>query len=220
MYPRITACTRWRAVDGIIVSAFTRSILRWRGTMRRLAFAAAALPGSLFAMQMRPAQTGSGQAIVHAAPHTDSLAPLRHVDVPRMPAALRAVITDSETLHRYWMPPRTHGPVPVPAVDFSREMVLLAALGQWTDTGAGIRIDSVVTGHTVAGLTATVFVSIGVDGNGCIVGMAITHPADAVVIPRNEHVALIQFRERLVADSCPMTQWNAKFPKPRPSEKP
>lgn len=200
--------------------SFSRLISCWRDPRSRLTLAFVVLPAALVAMRPYPPHATSRQASPRTESRGDSLALLRRINVPRIRSALRAVVSDSETFRRYWTPPRARGPIPEPAIDFSREIVILVALGRWPDTGAGIRIDSVVTGHTVAGLSTTVWVGFAVVGNECVVNPAITYPADAVVVPRNRHAALVQFREYLVVDSCPMTQWRGKLPKPRESENP
>ncbi len=68
---------------------------------------------------------------------------------------------------------------PLPAVDFARETVLLAALGERSSGGHGVVVDSVY--DTGSELVATVRRSS--PGAGCAVTGALTQPVDAVRIP-------------------------------------
>lgn len=68
---------------------------------------------------------------------------------------------------------------PLPAVDFARETVLLAALGERTSGGHGIVVDSVY--DTGTELHAVVRRSS--PGAGCVVTGALTQPVDAVRAP-------------------------------------
>jgi hypothetical protein len=67
----------------------------------------------------------------------------------------------------------------LPAVDFAREAVLVAALGERSSGGHGIVVDSVY--DTGAELQAVVRRTS--PGAGCVVTGALTQPVDAVRIP-------------------------------------
>lgn len=81
-----------------------------------------------------------------------------------------------------------------PAVDFTQEMVLLAAAGRSATPGWSIRIDTVVT------RTDTLRVIIHAVAPRCLAGMTITYPWDAVRVARNDNV--VQFIRRPVVDWC------------------
>jgi hypothetical protein len=68
---------------------------------------------------------------------------------------------------------------PLPAVDFTRETVLVAALGERSSGGFGIVVDSVY--DTGSELQAVVRRTS--PGAGCVVTGALTQPVDAVRIP-------------------------------------
>src|ERR1051325_10138042 len=75
----------------------------------------------------------------------DSSATLLRSDFSGIEAPVRMVLGDSSSWSRLWsqlqidLPPRT-----LPAVDFRKETVLLAAIGSERTSGYGVRIDSVV----------------------------------------------------------------------------
>src|SRR3954468_2011565 len=93
----------------------------------------------------------------------------------------RVVIRDSTAWHRYWAD--IHRPfIPAPApppVDFTREVVLLAAMGTRPSGGFVIRIDSA----TVGAARLLVQVTQIVPGKGCVVPTVITQPVDMVRVP-------------------------------------
>jgi PrcB C-terminal len=82
----------------------------------------------------------------------------------------------------------------VPAVDFTQEMVLLAGLGRQATRGWNIRIDSVVMRRD------TMRVIIHSVGPQCMPGVLITHPWDAVRVPRSN--AVVQFVKRPFIEWC------------------
>ena len=67
----------------------------------------------------------------------------------------------------------------VPAIDFGREMVLVAALGGRSSGGYSILVDSVYD----AGSTLRAVVRKSSPGAGCIVTAALTQPVDVVRVP-------------------------------------
>lgn len=85
---------------------------------------------------------------------------------------------------------------PVPAVDFSREMVVVAALGRRPSGGWSIVVDSAVW----RGDAVEVFVRQLAPGRGCFTTAAISSPVDVVRVPRRD--APVRFREQVVREDC------------------
>jgi hypothetical protein len=83
---------------------------------------------------------------------------------------------------------------PVPAVDFTHEMVVLAGLGRQASSGWNIRIDTVVMRRD------TIRVIIHSVAPQCMAGMMITYPWDAVRVPRTD--AVVQFVKRPIIHWC------------------
>jgi hypothetical protein len=112
--------------------------------------------------------------------------------------SLRVVIADGASWRAYWQ--RVHAPVtpapPVPEVDFTREMVILASLGARGSGGYGIRVDSAYD----AGAYVEVVVRRSSPGSGCIVTAALTQPVDVVRIPARK--VPVRFRERTAVEPC------------------
>lgn len=139
-------------------------------------------------------------AVAPGGPRRDTLLSLRHIEGPRYRSPLRAVITDSVTLRRVWAAVGAPGySAAGPRVDFSKEMVIYAALGSQPTTGWGIRVDSVSS--TVERI-ATVFVTVTIP-EGCVVGLAFTQPVDAVVVRYTRQTPLVRFAEQIDARGCP-----------------
>jgi hypothetical protein len=86
---------------------------------------------------------------------------------------------------------------PLPAVDFSREMVLVAGMGVRSSGGYSIRIQS--ARQTAQGLAVTVHSES--PGAGCGVFAALTYPADLVVVPRTS--GTVRFVESAATRHCP-----------------
>ncbi|MGH7631304.1 MAG: protease complex subunit PrcB family protein [Gemmatimonadales bacterium] len=93
----------------------------------------------------------------------------------------RAVIRDSTAWAAFWT--QAHALVepapPVPAVDFDKEMLLVAALGTRSSGGHAVTIDSVARGATLRA-----FVTAVAPGADCMTTMAITWPVQVVRVPR------------------------------------
>ncbi|WP_242345270.1 protease complex subunit PrcB family protein [Anaeromyxobacter terrae] len=96
----------------------------------------------------------------------------------------RLVVRDEPTWAEAWA--TIHGPVselpPLPAVDFSREMVLVAAIGQRPSGGYTVTFSAVTA--VGDGLRATVQESA--PGPGCGTATVITSPVVAIRVPRVE----------------------------------
>ena len=84
----------------------------------------------------------------------------------------------------------------VPAVDFAREMVVVAARGGRPSGGYGIVVDSA----TLHGATLVVHVRATSPGPRCSVTGALTAPVDAARLPR--HDGPVEFRERAEVTRC------------------
>ena len=117
--------------------------------------------------------------------------------------AARVVVRDAARWQAQWNTiwGRTT-PVPaLPAVDFTREMVVVAAMGGRSNGGYTIRIDSVTAS---AGLTpgggALVWVSSTSPGPRCVTTQALTAPVDAVRMPLVG--GPINFHERALVTNC------------------
>ena len=112
--------------------------------------------------------------------------------------SLRVVIGDGASWRAYWQ--RVHARVapapPVPEVDFTRDVVILAALGTRGSGGYGIRIDSAYD----AGAYVEVVVRRSAPGSGCLVTAAFTQPVDVVRIPARK--VPVRFREHAIVESC------------------
>ncbi len=101
---------------------------------------------------------------------------------------LRLVIRDRAQLNDFWRrlhTDPTHGPMsaipPVPEIDFSREMVVVAAMGQRGSSAYGIIIDGAceVADHL------EVFVR-SINGRRCTALAIMTAPVDVVRLPRTD----------------------------------
>ncbi|HET9423950.1 MAG TPA: protease complex subunit PrcB family protein [Gemmatimonadaceae bacterium] len=115
-----------------------------------------------------------------------------------IPDSLRIVIRDAESWREYWT--AIHRPfVPAPAlpeVDFTREMVVLAAMGSRPSGGYAVRID-----HAMAD-SARVILRIRsmIPGSGCAVPAVLTQPLDMARIPATTRV--IGFVEHVERIDC------------------
>jgi hypothetical protein len=110
----------------------------------------------------------------------------------------RVVIRDRARWREYWA--RIHSPfVPPPRepeIDFSREMVILAALGRRPTLGYDILIRSAT--RDSAGIEVQLRRSS--PGQGCTMGAAITEPVDLARIPASD--VQVRFTELIMATPC------------------
>jgi hypothetical protein len=110
----------------------------------------------------------------------------------------RFVVRDSDawrgtwqTIHRPFLPPP-----PVPPIDFSREMVVVAALGARPSEGYEVVFENVredTTGIEVA-------VRVSEPARGCPVAAVMTQPVDLARIPASARP--VRFRQRNVVVPC------------------
>lgn len=113
--------------------------------------------------------------------------------------SVRAVIRDAGEWSRYWAiinRPFIPQP-PEPAVDFSREAVIVASLGSRPTGGFTIRIDQV----TADADRLVVSVVRTQPGAGCALAAVVTQPVDVVRIPTPS--LPVVFAERVERTDCP-----------------
>jgi hypothetical protein len=108
------------------------------------------------------------------------------------------VLRDSVTWRRVWQ--RLNSPFipppPLPSVDFSREMVIVTAMGARPSAG----YDVVIEGADLDSTGIEVAVRRTTPGRGCPVAAVITQPVDLARLPASERP--VRFRERSVTTSC------------------
>ncbi len=85
---------------------------------------------------------------------------------------------------------------PVPDVDFTTEIVVLASMGTRPSGGFVVLIDGAVETEDKALIVEVTETSPGPD---CVVPALVTAPVDALVVPRFEHVS---FAERRQTTNC------------------
>jgi hypothetical protein len=151
-------------------------------------FMLVSLPG----YSQRRATPLAGQKTVEA----DSLRHLLQETYSGLHHAFRAVLQDSSNYREMW-DRATLGHRRLPAVDFSRDMVIVVAMGTRFSTGPSIRIQSV----RAAGPTLQVRVLLVAPGSGCVVGDMETYPVDMVRVPRDDR-AVVTFIERFEEERC------------------
>ena len=112
--------------------------------------------------------------------------------------AARIVVADRGEWERVWARMwHNHHPVPpVPAVDFDRELVIVAAMGARHTGGYSIRVDEARS----YGDHVTIHAVETSPGRGCVTTQAFTAPVDVVKIPRT--AAEIRFRTSPVVREC------------------
>ena len=138
-------------------------------------------------------------------------------DVPRPPVnsfqtdkSFRLVIKSSHEFNDFWkrftapIPP-SNGIPPPPEIDFSKEMVIVAAMGQRPTSGYWVFIDGACERDGQVEVFVNNVEKPTCPGHG--VFMSLTYPADAVRIPRTD--LPIVFRE--IQMSC--DQWHNQFKK-------
>jgi PrcB C-terminal len=110
----------------------------------------------------------------------------------------RRVITDSTMFAQLWRSAysrRGHQPA-VPAIDFSREMVIVASMGTRNTGGYTIAVDSV----RISGAELQVFVASRIPGPTCGTTAALTQPVVMVAVPRASLTA--RYVERVIPTDC------------------
>ena len=110
----------------------------------------------------------------------------------------RLVIRDQATWQQTWDSIyRFSFPVPaLPAIDFAREMVVVAALGQKPTGGYSIFVD----GGTETANGVTINVRAVSPGSGCAVTLALTQPVDIARVTRRD--GDVAFAEAHASQNC------------------
>jgi hypothetical protein len=113
-------------------------------------------------------------------------------------APARVVVRDLQTWQSLWAQIyRRHGAAPpLPTIDFSREMIIVAALGSRASGGYGIIID----GASWQGSGIAVTVRSISPGPRCGVTAALTQPVDIARMPRRD--GEVRFVERAEVSDC------------------
>jgi len=110
----------------------------------------------------------------------------------------RVVVRDAATWQAIWAQTFKGGSVPtIPVVDFSREMLVVVALGSHSSGGYGILIDGASEAGSDNVSVAVRSISPGV---GCGVTEAFTQPVDIARMPRRE--GAVGFVERTEVTEC------------------
>ncbi len=112
---------------------------------------------------------------------------------------LRAVVRDSATWQQTWAEIwQGHNPVPaLPPVDFQREMVIVAALGEKPTGGYSILLDGVL--DSASGLT--VLVRTVARSARCDTTLTLTQPVDVARVTRRD--GPVSYVERAETQDCP-----------------
>ncbi len=145
-----------------------------------------------------PASATADSPAPRAATVVDSTATLFHASQSGYDEPGTLVIRDRAAWEAAWA--RLHrggGAPPAPAVDFGRDMVLVAALGARPTGGWDVAIDR-VTPDASGG--ATVTYTAREPGEGCMSTQALTSPAVAVRAPRV--AGAVRFDRRGVRTPC------------------
>ena len=149
---------------------------------------------------------------MHANQNTDkgTPVPVRELDPkrtgPRRPLTtysgivkrLRVVIRDQDEWRELWKELFSRQqPVPsLPDIDFSREMLIVVAMGEVNTGGFTIMVDGVYEKEKQLELVVK---STG-PGKNCMVTQAFTQPVDIVRVSKSDHAVV--FRETGVSNDC------------------
>jgi hypothetical protein len=119
------------------------------------------------------------------------------ISYSRMTNSERLVIRDAAAWAQLWDRMKTGSPpVPRPDVDFTSEMLIVAALGERSDGRYSILIDSVAPDSTELRAVVRLITA----GRGCVWTTAVTQPVDIVRVPRRE--ASVRFEDRAEERAC------------------
>jgi hypothetical protein len=111
----------------------------------------------------------------------------------------RLVVRDAVTWQGVWAQTFKGGSIPpIPIIDFSREMLIVVALGSHSSGGYGILVDGASAAAT--GVIAVAVRSIS-PGSRCGVTEAFTEPVDIARMPRRD--GAVHFVERSEVTECP-----------------
>jgi len=123
----------------------------------------------------------------------ETTAVLLHGSYSHATSAMRAVVADAQTWAATWA--ELTGGLQPPSVDFTNDVVLVAALGQRFSGGFDIRIDSLAFhGGTVAYVTTIA------PGPTCFTTAVLTSPLEVVRLP--QPLEPITFQDQNVVTDC------------------
>ena len=111
---------------------------------------------------------------------------------------LRVVIRDRDAWLELWkqLSSQQSPPPPLPEIDFSREMLIVVAMGQRNTGGFGIIVDGVYKRYK----KLEVVVKSISPGNNCMTTQALTQPVDIVRVQKSDYSVV--FRETDVTNDC------------------
>jgi PrcB C-terminal len=111
---------------------------------------------------------------------------------------LRVVIRDQDGWREFWKElfSRQQPVPPLPDIDFSREMLIVVAMGERNTGGFTIMVDAVYEKEK----KLQVFVKSTGPGKNCMVTQALTQPVDIVRVLKSDHEVV--FRETSVSINC------------------
>lgn len=114
----------------------------------------------------------------------------------RFPESAEKVLHSAAELAPVWRAINGDSAAPVPAVDFTRQMVVFIALGQRMSGGYSLKFDgmSATSGGSVVRYTATS------PGPGCMNAQVLSSPVEMVAVPRT--AGTVTFERRDVVQSC------------------
>jgi protease stability complex PrcB-like protein len=164
--------------------------------MRGEAMIAAALLVAACGGPAGQARNGAGAGDATAAQEVRPMTPL--VPAPRVEEALRLVVRDDAAWAAAWA--RLHrgdaAAPPRPAIDFAKEMVLVAALGM-RRTGGFV---ATISRAELAGGVMRVEVLERQPGAGCMTTQALTYPVALARVAR--HDGEVEFTDRVAVADC------------------
>jgi protease stability complex PrcB-like protein len=106
------------------------------------------------------------------------------------------VVRDAATWAQVWNAIWRGSPPPLPAADFAREILVVAALGERPSSGYTILVDSAeATGDGLRVMYRTI-----APGSGCVVATVMTQPVDVARIARTDPVVF--FVQRPEVHEC------------------
>ena len=153
--------------------------------------------GALAAGALGPARAAAQDSAVLVGAD-DSAAHVHRGDRSGFADAARLVVRDAETWRRVWatLAVGRADTLAPPAVDFRREILIIAALGARPTAGYEVAIDTVRRGDfAVEAVVRTVE-----PGPTCPRAFALVQPVDVVRVPRTERP--VAFVERQVVKAC------------------
>lgn len=165
--------------------------IRSAAALLTLAFVATAPAGCQGATTPTPRSTST------VAAQSDSIVRLYAAKQSVYAMAEETVVRDRAAWEAMWQ--QLHNGLaadPLPAVDFTRDMVVLVAVGQRSTGGTSVRVDGVAA----AAGGAVVRYTVTEPGAGCMSTQVITAPVDVVRVPRA--AGAVRFERRVTQSVC------------------